>query len=168
MGAAKGVTNAATVGDSRSGGRRAPRPIRNGLSAVFSTLLSGVLTSHFALTADAQHSSAPDHVAAGRTLALLACTGCHVVAPDQPFAPVLRGSTPPPDFHSIANTPTTSADSLRKYLLTLPAIPALTSPQKMANPDLTSDELEDIVAFIMSLRVRSTDNAANARPTSGR
>ncbi len=89
------------------------------------------------------------NVQAGRALALQACTGCHVVAPDQPFAPVFTGPPPPPDFRAIANRPDVTAKSLHRTLAGLPAVPP---PGTMANPDLSDAELANVVAYIMSLR----------------
>jgi mono/diheme cytochrome c family protein len=117
----------------------------------FVAVLSGALIACFAPSADAQDSSTPDHVAAGRALALVACTGCHVVSPDQPFAPVFTGPPPPPDFRSIANMPNTTAASLRKFLSTLHTV---SLPQQMPNPQLANEERENIIAFIMTLQVR--------------
>jgi len=87
--------------------------------------------------------------AAGRTLALQACTGCHVVAADQPFKPIYKGLVRPPDFSEIAQRPGVTAASLQHHLETLPTIPA---NSHMANPALTSQQVRDIVAFIVSLR----------------
>ena len=84
---------------------------------------------------------------AGRSLALTACTGCHVVATDQPFKPIYPG--PLPDFKTIANKPNTTAASLKHYLETLPDVP---KPGQMANPLLSSKDLQDVVAYIVSLR----------------
>jgi hypothetical protein len=98
---------------------------------------------------DAKDSSAPGRGAVGRDLALRACTGCHIVSPDQPFAPIIDRTPPPPDFRSIANMPNTTAASLRRYLSHLPAVPP---PGRMADPYLNRDEREDIIAFIMSLQ----------------
>jgi len=85
---------------------------------------------------------------AGRSLALLACTGCHVVAADQPFKPVYSGLPHPPDFKEIANRSDLTAAWLRHHLETLPAVPK----SGMPNLSLSSQQLEDIVAFIISLR----------------
>ncbi len=89
------------------------------------------------------------NIQTGRALALRACTGCHVVAPDQPFAPVFTGPSPPPDFSAVANRSNTTAASLRRYLASLPAVPP---PGRMANADLNAKELTDVVAYIMSLK----------------
>ena len=86
---------------------------------------------------------------AGRHLALLACTGCHIVALDQPFKPVYTGPPRPPDFKEIANRSNTTAASLRHHLETLPTVP---KDSGMANAELTSQQTRDVVAFIISLR----------------
>jgi hypothetical protein len=85
----------------------------------------------------------------GRTFALRACTGCHVVAPDQPFKPIYTGPPRPPDFKEIAKRPNLAAASLLHHVETLPAVP---KNLRMANPLLSSQELRDVVAFIISLR----------------
>ena len=87
----------------------------------------------------------------GRALALEACTGCHVVASDQPFKPVHVGDLPAPDFKNIANKPGATVDSLIHYLNTLPTIP---KGSHMANADLTAEQTRDVVAYILSLRAR--------------
>ncbi|MGP0089313.1 MAG: c-type cytochrome [Xanthobacteraceae bacterium] len=112
--------------------------------------LSGAVLSCFASSASAQKASTAGDPVAGRDLALRACTGCHVVSPDQPFAPVFTGPPPPPDFSGVANSTNTSAASLRKFLSTLHPVPP---PQQMADPYLTSSEREDLIAFIMTLRI---------------
>jgi len=87
--------------------------------------------------------------AAGRDLALLACTGCHVVTPNQPFKPINIGPPWPPDFKEIANRPNVTAAALQHHLETLPAVPA---DSHMPNLLLSGDEVRDVVAFIFSLR----------------
>jgi mono/diheme cytochrome c family protein len=84
---------------------------------------------------------------AGHELALAACTGCHVVSVDQPFAPLLKGS---PDFLEIANRLNVTAASLRRTIAALPLVPRKGG---MANPHLTDDQLADVAAYIMTLRI---------------
>jgi len=98
--------------------------------------------------AGAQSRAVAGDAEAGRALALTACTGCHVVAPTQPFKPIYVGSPHPPDFKDIANNNWT-AESLQHHLQNLPAV-----PQKpgMPNLDLTKKELGDVAAFIFTLR----------------
>lgn len=88
-------------------------------------------------------------VAAGRALALLACTGCHLVAPDQPFKPIYPGPPYPPTFKEIANRTNTTAASLQQHLENLPAV---AENSHMPNQVLSSQELRDVVAFVISLR----------------
>lgn len=97
----------------------------------------------------AQTKPGEGDAAAGRRLALLACTGCHVVAPDQPFNPQWTGTPRPPDFKEIANRPDVTAASLQHHLAALPAVPQRPG---MANPALGDAQLRDVVAFIISLR----------------
>jgi mono/diheme cytochrome c family protein len=85
----------------------------------------------------------------GRALALEACTGCHVVSPDQPFKPIYAGDAHPPNFKDIATKFNVTADLLIHYLDTLPTIP---KDSHMANADLTPEQTRDVVAYILSLR----------------
>jgi cytochrome c1 len=98
---------------------------------------------------NAQKKLAAGNAEDGRTFALRACTGCHVVAPDQPFKPIYTGPPRPPDFNEIAKRPNLAAASLLHHVETLPAVP---KNLRMANPLLSSQELRDVVAFIISLR----------------
>jgi len=100
----------------------------------------------------AQNRLPGGNAGAGRALALQACTGCHVVVPDQPFKPVYVGSPRPPDFKNIANKSNVTTASLEHFLGSLPTIP---QDSKMANPDLTSQEIKDVAAFIVTLRDKS-------------
>lgn len=104
----------------------------------------------------AQPKSIDGNVPEGRALALQACTSCHVVAADQPYMPILKRTPRPPDFKDIANKPNVSAAWLRDYLASLPAIP---KESKMANPDLTEEEMRDVSAFIMTLRGTSPQSS---------
>jgi len=101
------------------------------------------------LITNAQTKLPEADVAAGRALALLACTGCHVVAPDQPFKPIRVGTPRPPDFKEIANRTNTTAASLQQHLENLPAVP---EDSHMPNQVLSTQELRNVVAFIISLR----------------
>jgi mono/diheme cytochrome c family protein len=99
------------------------------------------------LAAHAQPKPAGD-TQEGHALALEACTGCHVVASDQPFKPIYRGDAHPPDFKDIANGPDVTVASLIHYLDSLPTIP---KDSHMANADLTPEQTRDVVAYILSL-----------------
>jgi hypothetical protein len=108
------------------------------------------------LAAHAQTKLIAPSPAAGRILALQACTGCHIVAPDQPFQPVFTGPPHPPDFKDIANAPNVTVATLQRHLSSLPAVPRRPS---MANPELTSGQLRDVAAFILSLREKPAASA---------
>ena len=97
-------------------------------------------------TANAKRSSDRGDADAGRDLALEACTGCHVISNDQPFAPPLKGS---PDFREIANRPNVTAASLHRTIAALPQVPRR---GRMANPQLRDDQLADVAAYIMTPR----------------
>ena len=125
--------------------------MRNRALAVFAAvMLCGLWV---ATAACAQTKPVDGSVAAGRALALQACTSCHVVTADQPYKPILKRTPSPPDFKDIANKPNVTAGSLRRYLASLPAIP---KGSEMANPDLTEEELRDVTAFIMTLGDKSS------------
>lgn len=112
-------------------------------------LMAVLLVSLVAIAAEPANAKKPSDrgdADAGRDLALEACTGCHVVSNNQPFAPLLKGS---PDFREIANRPNVTAASLRRTITELPQVPR---KGRMANPLLTDDQLADVTAYIMTLR----------------
>jgi mono/diheme cytochrome c family protein len=111
-------------------------------------MLIATAAAHTEFAAYSQPKPAGD-AKEGRAFALEACTGCHVVASDQPFKPIYVGEVHPLDFKDIANKPGATADSLIHYLDTLPAIP---KHSLMANADLTAEQTRDVVAYILSLR----------------
>ena len=98
---------------------------------------------------DAQTKPIEGNAETGRTLALQACSGCHLVLPDQPFKPIYSGPPRPPDFGEIANRSSTTAASLRHHLEMLPAVP---QNLHMVRPILSNQQLRDVVAFMISLR----------------
>ena len=107
-----------------------------------------VLLAWTAVSANAETKPAADKADAGRSFAFLACTGCHIVAPDQPFKPVYSGSPHPPDFKEISNRSDLTAARLRRHLEALPTAPQSGMPNMM----LSDEQLQDVVAFIFSLR----------------
>ena len=110
--------------------------------------VTATLASYAAFVAHAQPKPAGD-LKEGHTFALEACTGCHIVASDQPFKPIYAGDIRPADFKDIANKPSVTADSLIHYLDALPIIP---KDSQMANAALTHEQTRDVVAYILSLR----------------
>lgn len=79
-------------------------------------------------------------VAAGRHLAETWCSSCHVVAPAQ-----RRGvSNGAPTFAAVASMASTTQLSLRAFLQT--------PHHRMPDLHLSSDEIDDLTAYILSLR----------------
>jgi mono/diheme cytochrome c family protein len=107
------------------------------------------LMACLAAAAAPRNSSTTADAGAGRHFALRACTGCHIVSPDQPFAPLIDRTPMPPDFAAIANKSNTTPQSLRRYFASLRPVPP---PGQMADPYLTERDRENIIAFIMTLR----------------
>ncbi len=95
-----------------------------------------------------QAVSTGDEVRKGKHLAVMLCTTCHVVAPDQPYAPTL--SPPAPTFQSIAQRAGTNRDSLRNFLTTTHQ--GLDNPKGMPDPVLANFQIEAITAYLLSLR----------------
>ena len=98
--------------------------------------------------ASAQAVATGDEVSKGRHLAIMLCTECHLVAPDQPYAPTL--SPPAPSFVSIAQRPSTTVDSLRNFLIKTHQ--GLDNPKGMPNPMLADFQIAAIAAYLLSLR----------------
>ena len=89
-------------------------------------------------------AAADPQVQKGHDLAVQFCAACHVVAPDQGRAPLLKPPAPP--FTAIANRTDTSANSLQAFL----RVPH----GKMPNPMLAEYQVTALTAYIMSLRTR--------------
>jgi mono/diheme cytochrome c family protein len=100
-------------------------------------LLNAFLVLLAPLSTAAQHVPNP---AAGRKLAENWCSSCHVVGPSQD-----RGtSTGAPAFAAVADMSSTTAMSLRVFLVT--------PHWRMPDLHLTRDEIDDITAYILSLK----------------
>ncbi len=88
--------------------------------------------------------TAASEIAAGHDLAILICAACHVVAPDQHSRPTLK--EPTPDFHAIANRPTTNPGTLHDFLL---------KPHgEMPDMTLAEYQVTALVNYMMSLSDR--------------
>ena len=86
--------------------------------------------------------SAASDVTAGKSLAEGWCSNCHVVSPAQQ-----RGtSIGAPPFSAIAQMSSTTPMSLRAFLMT--------SHPPMPDLHLTRDEIDDVSAYILSLKRR--------------
>ena len=105
-----------------------------------------------AASAAASNNPAADDAAAevrkGHHLATLLCTTCHVVAPDQLYAPT--SDPPAPSFAAIAQRADVTAASLRHFLTT--TRDGLENPKGMPNPGLVGFQMKAITAYILSLR----------------
>jgi len=96
-----------------------------------------------------------DDAARGRSLAILICANCHVVARDQPNKPISKQSTP--SFASIARRNTLEPDWLKTFLTSTHRGPD--NPRGMPNPKLLDSHANQIIAYLMNLR-----NAAVSLP----
>lgn len=84
--------------------------------------------------------------AMGHGIAQQKCTTCHLIEPGQVNPPEHVGG---PSFQTIANGEDVAVAKLRKHLTkSNRRVGALTMP----NQDLTSDELNKLTAYIVSLR----------------
>ena len=99
------------------------------------------LVAALAATTLSAHAQDGD-VAAGHSVAREAYSGCHVVEAEQQRIP--RRIFIGPGFRYIANTPGITATALRVFLTT--------SHPKTPNPILTSEQMADVIAYILSLR----------------
>jgi mono/diheme cytochrome c family protein len=99
---------------------------------------------------------AADPVSRGRDLALVACTYCHIVEDNQQVKPVINVKLP--TFQEVADRPDTTPQSLRVFLRTQHT--EKPSTLKMPNPALNDDQIEDVVAYIVSRRKMHRTNFA--------
>lgn len=84
----------------------------------------------------------------GERVALIVCSSCHVVSPTQDVKPVLQ--PPAASFRSIANKADTTEASLRHFIGTTHK--GILPPDQMPNPELSDEQLANVVRFIMTLR----------------
>ena len=100
----------------------------------------GIVVAALASAAHAQDVQA-GNPGSGKRLALELCSGCHVVAPEQqrPAIDVV------PAFATIANEPDTTTFRLRVFLHDTPH-------PVMPNYIFTDKEVDDLIAYILSLR----------------
>jgi len=81
---------------------------------------------------------ADGYVAAGKTVALQWCAGCHVVNGGK------SGQDGPPPFRSIANRPNVTTSALRAFLF---------QPHgRMPDLQISRRDQEDVIAYILSLK----------------
>jgi mono/diheme cytochrome c family protein len=106
-----------------------------------------IFTSHLS---PGQQSPAAGDAAEGRRLAESLCGPCHVVASDQAAAPILKGPLRPPSFVAILQKREVDGTYLRAFI-TVEHVNAK-PPVVMPNLQLTDNEREAIVDYMLSLR----------------
>ncbi len=112
------------------------------IALVLSQFLSTGLSS-----ASAQ-PNAEDDIQKGHQLAATICAICHVAAPDQAYAPIIK--PPAPSFESIAQRKDTNAGSLRLFMTKTHR--GLDAPKGMPDPELMDYQVREIISYILSLR----------------
>jgi mono/diheme cytochrome c family protein len=101
-------------------------------------LVKSFVGSIIAATSTLNVPVAAQDAEAGRHLAQQWCTGCHMIGPTGP------GADRAPAFVTVANDPRRTPARLRAWL---------SDPHPpMINPGLTNQEIDSIVAYIVSLR----------------
>ena len=95
--------------------------------------------------APAAHGQTPAAIARGQEIAERACGGCHAIA-GRPGSTVQ--GTAAPSFGAIAGRPNQTSQRLQSFIMTphrpMPGIP------------LSLAEVNDVVAYILSLKLRAT------------
>jgi mono/diheme cytochrome c family protein len=98
--------------------------------------------------AQAQTSPQDELLVEGHELALTLCSVCHVAAADQTGTPVM--SNPGPPFRDIANRPEITQAALRTFLRIAHA--STFPPFTMPNPHLSDQQIDAMIAYILSMR----------------
>jgi mono/diheme cytochrome c family protein len=109
-------------------------------------IVSLALLSGLASGAQAEMLSA-DQIAAGRNLAVRICGACHVVMQQRDELPVL--APPGPSFAVLAQRPLLTEAWLREFLGNHRG---MGPHEAMPNPRLADYQIDEIVAFMMSLK----------------
>ena len=105
------------------------------------TVAASVTLAALSLSAHAQNPGGPGNVQAGRELAILSCSECHVVVPRRG---ALRRAGGPPDFADIAKIPNMTRTALLVFLRSPhPTMPNLILSDRKAN---------DVIVYILSLK----------------
>jgi hypothetical protein len=83
----------------------------------------------------------------GHDLAQAKCSTCHLIEPGQKNPPDHVGG---PAFQTVADRPDVTAATLRQHLQTTHASKII--PLSMPNPNLSQDELNKIIDYLLSLK----------------
>ncbi len=102
------------------------------------TFVAGIM-----LAASAANAQMIGDAKAGEALARSVCAVCHFVAEDQPNIP--RADAPP--FSIIVDSPAVTETSLRVFLQT--------PHRNMPNLQLSEQETDDVIRFLLNLKVES-------------
>jgi mono/diheme cytochrome c family protein len=113
------------------------------MRAVLLIVLVSLFVAGGADEGDAQAPSQRGNPQAGQQFALRKCDACHIVAANQDLAPMPSYG---PSFFDVAKRPNITATTLRAFL-------SKPHPMiKMPYPDLTTEQISDVSAYILSLR----------------
>lgn len=113
------------------------RAVWNKTAAMAASSSVAALLAVLPFEAAAQPAGDPD---AGHQIAQTWCSSCHVIGPEQQRAT----STGAPPFTAVANAKTTTSLGLHAFFQ---------SPhQRMPDLHLSRSEMDDVVAYILSLR----------------
>jgi len=110
-------------------------------------LVALAMVASLASSAQAEVAS-DDQVAAGRKFAERVCGACHVVTGQRDEVPLL--APPAPSFAALAQRPAWTERSLREYLGSNQHY--LGPAQSMPNPRLADYQIDEIVAYFMTLK----------------
>ena len=112
-----------------------------------SVLLTLMLSVAFTSLARAETPNS-DLVAAGRSFAQRVCGACHFVTAQSKEMPLL--SPPGPSFAVLAQRPLLTEQALREFLASNHG--TMGPHEAMPNPRLVDYQIDEIVAFMMSLK----------------
>ncbi len=116
------------------------------MRALMLVVAVAIFAGAVAASAGAQNAARRGDPQAGRRLALRVCDACHIVAAHQEMSPMVTGYAP--SFFDIARRPGTTVQSLDAFL-------AHPHPLgRMPFPELTATQIDDVSAYILSLRGR--------------
>lgn len=113
-----------------------------------SAIVASALLSGFASLGQAAEMPSADQVAAGRNFASRVCGACHVVTQQRDELPLL--APPGPSFAVLAQRPSLTEQGLREFLASNHR--GMGPHEAMPNPRLADYQIEEIVAFMMSLK----------------
>jgi mono/diheme cytochrome c family protein len=111
-----------------------------------SALLTPILL--IGLVSPAQAETLGDQIAAGRKFAGRVCGACHVVVQQRDELPVL--APPGPSFAVLVQRPQLTEATLREFLGSNHR--SMGPHEAMPNPRLADYQIDEIVAFMMSLK----------------